>query len=260
MSRLTIETPIVFEQGQQKLFGFLIMPEGIDTVPAVALFDGMGGSSHGPRRMFTQLARRLGGEAIAVLRFSFRGHGDSEGDYKDVTVESMLSDAQAALAFLMCQPGVDRTRLGVVGMSLGGLVAANVAGSHEGIRALVLWSAVAHNGDRVDTWLTPAQKAQLQRDGYYDDIGVAVNRTFFEQLRTMNGTEMVSSYKGQALILHGTADAAVPLEDACRYKQALGDRAKLVVIDGANHAFPSLLWEQAVLQHTVTFLRDHLRG
>jgi hypothetical protein len=76
----------------------------------------------------------------------------------------------------------------------------------------------------------------------------------------MNGTEMVSSYKGQALILHGTADAAVPLEDAYRYKQALGDRAKLVVIDGANHAFPSLLWEQAVLQHTVTFLRDHLRG
>jgi len=260
MSRLTVETPIVFEQGQQKLFGFLIMPEGIDTVPAVALFDGMGGSSHGPRRMFAQLARRLGGEGIAVLRFSFRGNGDSEGDSEDVTVESMLSDAQAALAFLMRQAGVDGTRLGVVGMSLGGLVAANMAGSHEGMRALVLWSAVAHNGDRVDTWLTPAQKAQLQQDGYYDDLGFAINRTFFEQLRTMHGEEMITSFKGRALILHGTADAAVPLEDAYRYKQALGDRAELVVIDGANHAFSSLLWEQAVLQHTVVFLRDQLHG
>lgn len=260
MSGLTSERPIMFEQGRQKLFGFLIMPEGTGTYPAVALFDGMAGSSHGPRRMFTQLARLLGGQGVAVVRFSFRGNGDSEGDFKDVTVEGMLSDAHAALTFLTGQPGVDRTRLGVVGMSLGGLVAANVAGSHEGIRALVLWSAVAHNGDRVDTWLTPAQKAQLQQDGYYDDIGVAVNRTFFEQLRTMNGAEMVASYKGQALILHGTADAAVPLEDAYRYKQALGDRAELVVIDGANHAFASLPWEQAVLQHTVTFLRDQLGG
>ena len=108
--------------------------------------------------------------------------------------------------------------------------------------------------------MTPAQQAQLQQDGYYDDGGFAVNRTFFEQLRTMNGAELVASYAGRALILHGTADAAVPLEDAYRYKHVLGDRAVLVGIEGASHTFPSLLWEQAVLQHTVTFLSDQLRG
>ncbi len=258
MSRPTVETQIVFENEGQKLYGFLVLPAGAGPHPAVALLDGMGGSSHGPRRMFAQLARQLGARGLAALRFSYRGHGDSEGDHGDVTIERELDDARAALAFLARQPGVDGARLGVVGMSLGGLVAAGAAGTHPEVRALVLWSAVAHNGDRVAAWMAPEKRADLRRHGYYDDGGWAINAAYDEQLRGMDGAAMVVSYRGPSLILHGTTDRAVPIADAYRYKNALGERAELVEIDGADHTYARLPWEGAVLGRTVDFLQQHL--
>ncbi|MDQ3927898.1 MAG: alpha/beta fold hydrolase [Chloroflexota bacterium] len=262
MRLTTIETQVTFENEGEKLYGFLVRPAGPgpqpDPHPAVALYDGMGGSSHGPRRMFAQLCRMLAVEGLAALRFSFRGNGDSEGDYKDVTIERELSDARMALGFLARQPGLDVSRLGLVGMSLGGLVAAGTAGTHSNVRALVLWSAVAHNGERANARLTSEQRDQLRRLGYYDNGGFAVNRTFHEQFTSMDGVQMVAGYEGPALVIHGTEDTSVPVEDAYRYKEAFGDRADLVVLEGANHIFSSLEWERTVLESTVAFLRRHL--
>ncbi|MDQ5826478.1 MAG: alpha/beta fold hydrolase [Chloroflexota bacterium] len=258
MPLATTETQIMFENEGEKLYGFLVRPEGPGPYPAVALFDGMGGSSHGPRRMFAQLCRLLAAEGLAALRFSFRGNGDSEGDYKDVTVERELSDARRSLQFLVQQPGVDASRLGLVGMSLGGLIAAGTAGTHNNVRGIVLWSAVAHNGERANSRLTPEQRVQLDTLGYYDNGGFAQNRTYHEQLVAMNGVEMLAPYEGPALIIHGTEDTAVPIDDAYLYKEALGERAELVVIEGANHIFSRLDWEQTVLESTVAFLRKHL--
>ena len=258
MTSATIETQIMFENEGDKLYGFLVTPKGSGPYPAIALFDGMGGSSHGPRRMFAQLCRLLAAEGLAALRFSFRGNGDSEGDYKDVTIEREMSDAHMSLEFLAQQPGVDPSRLGLVGMSLGGLIAAGTAGTHDNVRAIVLWSALAHNGERANDRLTPEQRDQLQTLGYYDDGGFALNRTYHEQLVSMNGVAMLPPYRGPALILHGTEDTAVPIEDAYLYKEALGERAELVVLEGANHIFSRLDWEETVLESTVVFLRRHL--
>lgn len=258
MTLPSMETQVTLENEGEKMYGFLVRPMAPGPHPAVALYDGMGGSSHGPRRMFAQLCRMLAAEGLAALRFSFRGNGDSEGDYKDVTIEGELSDARIALEFLARQQGVDASRLGLVGMSVGGLVAAGTAGTHPGVRALVLWSAVARNGERANTRLTPEQRDQLFTQGYYDNGGFAVNRAFHEQFTSMDGVEMAAPYGGPALIIHGTEDTAVPIEDAYRYKEAFGDRADLVVLEGANHIFSSLEWERAVLESTVAFLRRHL--
>ncbi|MEM8783703.1 MAG: hypothetical protein AAGE65_12730 [Planctomycetota bacterium] len=45
------------------------------------------------------------------------------------------------------------------------------------------------------------------------------------------------AYPGPRLILHGTADATVPVASAHAYADAVGGRGKLVLIDGASHVF-----------------------
>jgi len=174
---------------------------------------------------------------VARRAWNMRRRSPSGTIWPERAIERALSDARMALAFLARQPGVDGARLGVVGMSLGGLVAAGVASTQPDVHALVLWSAVAHNGDRVAVWMMWEKRKHLRRHGYYDDGGWAINRIFDEQLSAMDGAEMVVPYRGPALILHGAADTTVPIEDAHRYKKVLGVREELVAIDDADHIY-----------------------
>ena len=256
----TSETPIAFGDAGEQMYGFLTVPEDVPSYPAVLLLDGMGGSSHGPRRMFAILARRLARGGIGVLRFGYRGHGDSQGDSRDVTVSRMRHDAGVALDLLRGQPGVDAARLGLVGMSLGGLVAAIVAGAERDIRAVALWAGVARNGARADAWLTPERIDQLRADGYYDNAGTPMSLAYFEELRDWDGPAAIVRHGGPVLVLHGTADASVPVEDGHRYREVLGERAELVLLEGADHLFSSLSWENEVLERTTAFLSAALQS
>ena len=139
-------------------------------------------------------------------------------------------------------------------MSLGGLVAALVAGAQPDLRGVVLWAGVAHNGSRTDAWLTPERADHLRAHGYYDNGGTSMSLAFFEELRDLDGAAAIVRHPGPVLILHGTADVSVPVEDGHRYKEVLGERADLVLLDGADHLFGTLAWEEEVLDRTSRFL------
>lgn len=84
-------------------------------------------------------ARILGHAGYGVLAFDWPGHGQSDGK-----IEWGASERQAlsaALAWLVAQPGVDPSRLGVFAFSSGGHTVAQVAAQDPRLRAVVLASA-----------------------------------------------------------------------------------------------------------------------
>ena len=90
-----------------------------------------------------KLTDMLSREGIYALRFDFRGYGDSEGEFTDITFEEEISDSIKALDFLSTIEGVDPDRMGILGLSMGGAVAAYVAGRDARVKSTVLWSAPA---------------------------------------------------------------------------------------------------------------------
>jgi uncharacterized protein len=62
-----------------------------------------------------------------VLRWDERGVGASTGDHASATTADLASDAEAAVAYLRARADVDASRVGVLGHSEGGLIAARVA-------------------------------------------------------------------------------------------------------------------------------------
>src|SRR5262249_25576500 len=96
---------------------------GARTRPAVLLLHGFTGHRAEDGRLFVLTGRALAQSGIDCLRCDFRGSGDSDGDFDAMTLSSELEDARAALAWLMRQARIDRARLGVVGLSLGSVVA-----------------------------------------------------------------------------------------------------------------------------------------
>ena len=69
--------------------------------------------------------------------------------------------------------------------------------------------------------------------------------------------DTLSTYRGEALIIHGTEDETVPLEHAYRFKKVLPS-SRLRKIGGAGHTYNQVDWEEEVLRETVNFLKEKL--
>jgi dienelactone hydrolase len=100
-------------------------------------------------RLFRQVADTLSRRGIAVLRLDDRGTGESGGRFAGSTSADFSDDVVDALAWLKRQPGIDTTRLALVGHSEGGLIAPMVALREPAIAALVLLAGPAWDGRRV---------------------------------------------------------------------------------------------------------------
>ncbi len=111
-----------------QLAGVLTVPAGPGPFPAVALLsdagphDRNGNGTTGAFAPLGQLADYLTRRGIAVLRFDDRGTGHSTGP-APATPAGLVSDAQAALAYLRQRPEVEAAHLGLIGLGEGSNVA-----------------------------------------------------------------------------------------------------------------------------------------
>ena len=247
-----MERQIVFENEGQKLYGMLHLPDGIERAPTVAIFHGFTGTKIEPHRIFVKMARELMAHGIAALRFDFRGSGESEGDFVDMTVEGEISDALKSLDFLQAQPELDPHRIGVLGLSLGGLVAACVAGRDARVKSLALWAALGlvEEVTLLDEEYRQTAQQQLAERGFIDREGNLMGAAFIEGLTQMRPLEEVARYRGPALIIHGTRDEVVDPKNAPAYQEAIPGRTELHIVEGADHTFNSHEWEREVIEVT----------
>jgi dienelactone hydrolase len=99
------------------------------------------------RKSWEPLGPQLAGAGIHALSVDYRGFGESGGDRSDslppqdaqrVINEKWPGDIDAAYDFLVAQPGVDKTRIGVAGGSCGVAQAVRTARRHPEVRSLAL--------------------------------------------------------------------------------------------------------------------------
>jgi hypothetical protein len=206
--------------------------------------------------LFIKCARALADAGIASLRFDFYGSGESEGEFREVTLRGEMADAADAADFFRKQKGVDGSRLGLVGLSLGGCVAASVA-PRVRARALVLWSAVAHPRILRAIAATSGKPLPGGRSVEYDAREVTVR--FLEDAASVQPLKAIRRFKGPTLVLHAGKDESVPVTHAQDYFAAAGARQKeKILMAAADHTFTSLAWEGEVIRRTVEWFRTYL--
>ena len=257
-----METPVIFECKGQQLVGMLHLPEGRTRVPAALLLHGFGGTKSESHRMFVKLARALTSHGIATLRFDYRGCGDSAGNFEDLTIRSQVLDASEALRYLLRHKRVNTRRLALIGMSLGGAIAAHVvARESDRFKTLALWAPVAEGGDILDEFSTPDAVASLAQTGITEHWGNLVGVEFIRQFAEMKPLREVAKSKCPVLLVHGSDDETVPAKHTDLYERAVqtGKRTvKKVIIPGADHTFSKLIWEQRLIKETVNWLSETL--
>jgi alpha/beta superfamily hydrolase len=207
--------------------------------------------------IFVKCARALARTGIASLRFDFYGSGESEGEFRDVTLQGEIADARAAIDFLRRYRGIDRNRLGLLGLSLGGAVAASVA-PDSNITALVLWAAIARPAE-LRALAGDLSKPIPGSDGARDYSGHTVSARFIENITKIDPLNSVANFKNPTLIIHPEKDEILPLTHAHDYYDAAGAAMKQkIIIAGADHTFSSISWEEEVIRRSIDWFRVHL--
>ena len=135
------------------LAGTLTLPAGDGPFPAAILISGSGPQDRDEtvwtHRPFAVLADHLTRQGIAVLRYDDRGYGESTGDFASGTSMDFATDAEAALAWLETHPEIDRSAIGLIGHSEGGLIAPVIAARNESVAFIVLLAGPGTTGQEV---------------------------------------------------------------------------------------------------------------
>lgn len=228
--------------------------EGGGRRPTVMMCHGFTGNRIESGFLFVQIGRALAEAGIHAAAFDFLNSGESDGGFERMRVSEEIRDAGAVAHWLESQPWVDRSRLGGLGFSLGGLV---VSGAHRrrgGFASLVLIApTTAKNLGRV-AGETPGNE------------GVAVGPhvlppAFFDDLKRCDTTADAAKPVVPTLLAQGTADEAVPPSVSRHYAEAIaaaGGTVEQLTVEGANHPFSAPGPRRTLIDAVVGFCRRRL--
>ena len=155
---------------------------------------------------------------VSVLMFDYRGYGRSEGTPNEAGV---LADARAARAWLARRAGVAEKDIVLMGRSLGGAVAVDLA-AHDGARGLVLESTFTSLPDMAASlypWLPVRWLMRTQLDS----------------------AAKISAYHGPLLQSHSDVDTIVPYGLGRRLFQSANPPKQFVTIPDRDHNDPQNL-------------------
>ncbi|MCP9491279.1 MAG: lysophospholipase [Solirubrobacteraceae bacterium MAG38_C4-C5] len=191
----------------ERLHGWRLDARG-EPIGHVLLCHGNGGNV-GDRVPFAALLTAAG---FDVMLFDYRGYGRSSGRPSE---QGTYLDARAALAWLLAQPGVQASRVLLLGESLGGAVAVELALAHPPA-GLVLLS----------TFTSVRAMARL----HYPFIPRALVPDAYPSLRR------IGDLRAPLLLLHGEGDDVVPVSHARDLFEAAPQPKRIRTFPGVGHA------------------------
>ena len=178
----------------------------------------------------------------ACLRFDYRGHGGSSGQFEDLTIGDWRDDALLVLDRLTLGPQV------LVGSSMGAWIMALVAVARpERIKALVGIAAAPDFTEDLMWAVWPQHiQAALMRDGVvhipsaYAEEPTPIGQRLIEDGRRRLVLRGPIPFAGPVRLLHGMADGDVPWQTSLRLAQQLtSDDVHLTLIKGGDHRLSS---------------------
>jgi hypothetical protein len=275
-----MEQAISFASDRLALRGFLHLPDSAGKRTGLVLCHGFGGSCRGAGH--PELAKVLEQAGYVVLRFDFRGCGQSEGRRGDVIVDEEIADLHHAIDFLETQPRVDASRIGVIGASLGGSVAVEVAASDARVKLCIAngsvgngerrfraqykdeasWQAFLQRLDEAKRANAPLNRFEIvyipesDRAGLPPGAIMDFTAATAQSMRESCPERVVVKIAPRPLLLvHPRGDRVVPFTESEALAKAAGANAELHIIEGSAH-FGSGSAEIAAL--VLDFLKRHL--
>jgi alpha/beta superfamily hydrolase len=190
---------------------------------------GHGVTGNKDRPFVVALADALSGDGIPTLRMSFSGNGDSEGRFEDSTVSKEVEDLSCVIDVL------DDWNVIYVGHSMGGAVGVLRASKDTRITSLVSLAGMVHTETFAQTEfgdVTPDEGSM------WDEPTCPLSKDYMDDMKAIGSVvTRASSIQIPWLLVHGTEDDVVPIQDSLDILERANEPKQLVQIEGSDHVF-----------------------
>lgn len=271
----TIQDVVYAQPGVKPLKYDMFIPDGAKNLPCIVIIHG-GGWSSNTEDIMRGLARELiKGGKYAVASIDYRWIGQRDGDQTPNTMNQLIEDCFGAILHIQehaAEYGIDPKRLAVTGDSAGGHLSA------------CMGTLIEKVGDKfIPTYLPEgmstkkarknllAIKAAAPSYGVFDRGSLTrfVEGLSEEDQKLVAPDENIPSVKDRAIpqyLVLGTLDRTVgrePMEKYVENLKAAGQKAELVIIEGASHAFfdwkPDQQTKDTFARYGVPYAADMMR-
>ena len=238
MSTGTYTTQEIWVQnGDNRIYGVAYVPNTDKKVPLV-IFSHELGNDH---TSGVRYAERLAEAGYAAYVFDFCGGtvggNRSDGSNKEMSILTEASDLEAVLSTAKSWDFVDPDKIVLLGGSMGGLVTTVVGSTHQDEIAgmILMYPALSAKDD------SGAEQYQSE-DEIPEDVSlfggwIHVGKNYITDLWTVDFNQLLSSYQGHMLLLHGDKDSTVPLSYSEEAKEIIPDCEFYVIKDGGHEFF-----------------------
>ncbi len=230
---------VFFISEGQKISGVLHLPDG-ENPPCVIASHGLLSSKESEK--YIALGERISSEGMAMLRFDFRGIGESEGSEEDNTVSKKIADLSAAVDFVRSYTGLGES-VALIGSSLGGFISLIKTSVDERVKATVVWATPHHLDD-----LKSKER---------DESTPLPPEAFFEDLPRHRLLPLLSKVS-RCMVIHGEEDELVPVEQAWEVFYHLAEPKEIHVIEKANHRLTDPAHRRRAIELSVGWFKKYL--
>jgi len=162
-----------------RLAGTLTVPETAEKeFPAILLISGSGPDNRdeevGGYQPFKVLANYFSSRGYVVLRYDDRGIGKSAGSFFMADIFDLAADARSGLKYLKKRKFIDNKRIGIIGHSEGGMIAAYLGSRTRDIAWIVLMGSPGISGEN----LLILQEEYILRARGLDEINIQKTTAF----------------------------------------------------------------------------------
>lgn len=182
----------------------------------------------------SRIARALGEQGIAVLRFDFTGIGASEGEFANTNFSSNVADLVAAADFLRQQ---HRAPALLIGHSLGGAAVLAAAAAMPEVKAVVTIAAPS-DPSHVHALFSEALP-QIEREGearvQLAGRPFTIKRQFLLDAASHNLKAQTAHLQRALLVMHSPHDDTVDISNAFAIFSAAKHPKSFVSLDDADH-------------------------
>ncbi len=222
-----------------------LLSEADNAENIVIVCHGFTGSKEGGGRAL-EMGDSLLERGISTLLFDFAGCGESDGKWHDISLTAQTEDLSAVVEWCRCR---GYSRLILNGRSFGGSTVINYAACDKNIGAVCTWAAPARLNYIFEKLaggkITGSKEDLVPISG--EEGTVYLKKNFFFDLKKHNLLKKISFLQPcRLLIIHGSDDQSVPVEDARLLYQAAATPKVLKIIEGADHRFSNhtgQVWE-----------------
>jgi hypothetical protein len=231
----------------KRIVGITERPDNPGKYPVILMFHGFSGDHIVSGFKFPRVSRLLVEQGFATVRFDFRGSGDSEGNFEDMSILTELSDALEVFGYIKKKDFYNH-KLGIIGYSMGGAVASLFAPKVQDTNAVCLWSPAIFNKEVFQSGL---MIKKLSEQSFIDIGGLKISTVFAQDCEKTDAFEDLLKYRKKLRIIHGSKDESVDYTKVKNF--CIQNSINFHQIENADHKYLSVGYMNELFNQTVDF-------